>query len=212
MTSTTSRKRRPYATRVPAEERRTQLLDAALRLIVTSGHDAVTMDALAERAGVTKPVIYGQFSGRADLLDALLRREQRAALSQLFALIPAETDMRAGEPARLVTETLDRFLRTVRETPDRWYCIVMPLPDMPSAFHRARDEARDAVLRRAREIAEWGQRRVDGFDPEIAGHTIVTLFEMAARLVLTDPERYRPERFVGSLRAAIGLVTPRVGL
>ncbi|MDT7633226.1 MAG: hypothetical protein QOI50_5156, partial [Pseudonocardiales bacterium] len=58
MAPTPGRQRRTYAPRVPAAQRRTQLLDAALRLVVTRGHNAVTMDAVAEQVGVTKPVIY----------------------------------------------------------------------------------------------------------------------------------------------------------
>jgi len=91
------RKRRAYAARVPAAQRRTELLDAALHLVVTAGHSAVTMDAVAEQAGVTKPVVYGVFGGRADLLDALLRREQEQALAQLAAILP---DPLARRPAR----------------------------------------------------------------------------------------------------------------
>ena len=42
------RPRRAYAARVPAGQRRAQLLDAALRLVATQGHQAVTMDAVAD--------------------------------------------------------------------------------------------------------------------------------------------------------------------
>ncbi|WP_279581497.1 TetR/AcrR family transcriptional regulator [Fodinicola feengrottensis] len=68
--------RRTYAPRAPVEERRKQLLDAALKLVVSEGHTAATMEAVARQAGVSKPVIYGVYANRADLLDALLRREQ----------------------------------------------------------------------------------------------------------------------------------------
>jgi hypothetical protein len=46
----------------------------------------------------------------------------------------------------------------------------------------------------------------EDLDPELIAHTLVTLAEMAAQLVLTDPERYEPARFVKGLRAAVGLV------
>ncbi|RZQ63035.1 TetR/AcrR family transcriptional regulator [Amycolatopsis suaedae] len=194
---TTARKRRPYAARVPAEQRRTQLLDAALRLVVTQGHGAATMDAVAEHAGVTKPVVYGHFRSRNELLTALLRREQEAAVEQLADVLP---DRGLGDPADLLAD----FLRIVQEAPDRWYCVVMPMADMPPEFHAARESARAQALDRARDMAR-GLFGGTGVDPEIAAHTAVTLFEMAARLVLTDPGRYRPERFVASLRAAAGL-------
>jgi len=50
----TSRPRRAYAARVPAPQRRAQLLDAALHLVVTRGHQAVTMEAVAEQVGVNQ--------------------------------------------------------------------------------------------------------------------------------------------------------------
>jgi AcrR family transcriptional regulator len=178
-------KRRPYAARVPADERRTQLLDAALHLVATRGHNATTMDAVAEQAGVTKPVVYGHFRSRNELLTALLRREQEAAVEQLAAALQP-TDI-----ARAVAA----FLAAVREAPERWHCIVMTMADMPPEFHAARESARTLVLARAAEIAE---QLLDGtgIDPEIAAHSAVALCEMAARLVLTSPEQFAPERFV----------------
>ncbi|MBB5849980.1 TetR/AcrR family transcriptional regulator [Amycolatopsis umgeniensis] len=213
MTSTTPRKRRAYAARVPAEQRRTQVLDAALHLVVARGHNATTMDAVAEQAGVTKPVVYGQFRSRNELLAALLRREQEAALQQLLEVLP-------GDPGKLLTEdapefiarTLADFLSAVQETPDRWYCVVMPMADMPAEFHAAREAARTIALDRAESLTRWLLEAVDApaeLDPEIVAHTVTALFEMAARLVLTDPGRYRPERFVSAIRAAVGLIRPR---
>jgi hypothetical protein len=45
-------------------------------------------------------------------------------------------------------------------------------------------------------------------DAELLAHTLVTLAEMAARLVLTDPDRFEAERFVRGVHAAVGLVQP----
>lgn len=199
-------KRRPYAARMPAGERRAQLLDAALHLIVTSGQDAVTMDALAERAGVSKPVIYGHFTGRAELLDALLHREQEQAMNQLLSVLPREG--RDIDPGRDLADALDGFLRAVQESPDRWHCIVMPMPGMAAALHTAREKARAAVLTHVQAVAERLLRAADApaeVDPEIAAQLILAIFETAARLSLTDPEHFRAERFVTTLRAAIGI-------
>src|SRR4051812_18096989 len=54
----TASSRRRYAPRVPAAERREQVLDAALVLIDRDGYGAVTMEAVAREIGVTKPVVY----------------------------------------------------------------------------------------------------------------------------------------------------------
>lgn len=209
--ATEMRRRREYAPRVPIEQRRKELLDAALRIVVRDGHAAVTMEAVATAAGVTKPVVYGVFPNRETLLSALLEREQAAALEQLVGLLPAlRRGLAAGaHPADMLAEALDGFLVAVRAAPERWSCIVLPMPDMPAQFNTAREQARGLVLTSAEELGRWITRRFEApadLDPELIAHTVVTLAEMAARLVLTDPERYEPARFVKGLRAAVGLV------
>lgn len=209
--ATEMRRRREYAPRVPIEQRRKELLDAALRIVVRDGHAAVTMEAVATAAGVTKPVVYGVFPNRETLLSALLEREQAAALEQLVGLLPAlRRGLAAGaHPADMLAEALDGFLVAVRAAPERLSCIVLPMPDMPAQFNTAREQARGLVLTSAEELGRWITRRFEApadLDPELIAHTVVTLAEMAARLVLTDPERYEPARFVKGLRAAVGLV------
>jgi AcrR family transcriptional regulator len=63
---------RPRGNRLPRHERRRQLLDAALEVFVTSGYHAAAMDEIAERAGVSKPVLYQHFPGKLELYLALL--------------------------------------------------------------------------------------------------------------------------------------------
>jgi AcrR family transcriptional regulator len=58
--------------RLPRSERRAQLLDAAKEVFVSRGYHAAAMDEIAERAGVSKPVLYQHFPGKLDLYLALL--------------------------------------------------------------------------------------------------------------------------------------------
>ncbi|HMM94177.1 MAG: TetR/AcrR family transcriptional regulator [Micrococcales bacterium] len=69
MTSTPTTTR---STRMPRSERRAQLLEAAQAVFVQSGYHAAAMDEIAERAGVSKPVLYQHFPGKLDLYLALL--------------------------------------------------------------------------------------------------------------------------------------------
>jgi len=63
---------RPRGGRLPRQERRVQLLDSALEVFVAQGYHAAAMDDIAERAGVSKPVLYQHFPGKLDLYLALL--------------------------------------------------------------------------------------------------------------------------------------------
>jgi len=57
---------------MPRRERRVQLLESALEVFVAQGFHAAAMDDIAERAGVSKPVLYQHFPGKLDLYLALL--------------------------------------------------------------------------------------------------------------------------------------------
>ena len=63
---------KPRGGRLPRRERRAQLLDSALEVFVAQGYHAAAMDDIAERAGVSKPVLYQHFPGKLDLYLALL--------------------------------------------------------------------------------------------------------------------------------------------
>ncbi len=70
MTAASSATGRP--TRLPRSARRKQLLAAAQDVFVAQGYHAAAMDDIAERAGVSKPVLYQHFPGKLELYLALL--------------------------------------------------------------------------------------------------------------------------------------------
>jgi AcrR family transcriptional regulator len=59
---------------MPRLARRAQLLDSALEVFVAQGYHAAAMDDIAERAGVSKPVLYQHFPGKMELYLALLEQ------------------------------------------------------------------------------------------------------------------------------------------
>ena len=66
------REERPRGGRLPRRQRRAQLLESALEVFVAQGYHAAAMDDIAERAGVSKPVLYQHFPGKLELYLALL--------------------------------------------------------------------------------------------------------------------------------------------
>ena len=89
-TSTT----RPRGTRLPRLARRRQLLDAATEVFVARGYHAAAMDEIAERAGVSKPVLYQHFPGKQDLYLALLDESVSRLVEAVTGAIRSTTDNR----------------------------------------------------------------------------------------------------------------------
>jgi AcrR family transcriptional regulator len=66
------------SSRLRSEDRRTALIEAAAALVVEGGVEAVSMDSVASRADVSRPLVYKHFSNRHELLAAVYRRQIEA--------------------------------------------------------------------------------------------------------------------------------------
>ena len=78
--------------RLPRSARRSQLLGAAQEVFVAQGYHAAAMDDIAERAGVSKPVLYQHFPGKLDLYLALLDKHCDALVEAIRSALAATTD------------------------------------------------------------------------------------------------------------------------
>ncbi|NDU76102.1 TetR family transcriptional regulator [Actinomadura sp. DSM 109109] len=126
---------RPRGTRLPRLARRKQLLGAAQEVFVAQGYHAAAMDEIAERAGVSKPVLYQHFPGKLELYLALLDEHAEALVKIVRDALDSTTDnklrvqasMQAfydfvagdGEAYRLVFESDLRNVAPVRARVDR---------------------------------------------------------------------------------------------
>src|SRR5258708_10867809 len=91
-TSGTNTAGRPV--RMPRSARRKQLLAAAQEVFVAHGYHAAAMDDIAERAGVSKPVLYQHFPGKLELYLALLDTHCDALIARMRAAMSSSTDNR----------------------------------------------------------------------------------------------------------------------
>src|ERR1700750_2283844 len=89
---TTSGNRR--GNRLPRDERRGQLLIAASEVFVDRGYHAAGMDEIADRAGVSKPVLYQHFSSKLELYLDVLARHVENLVSGVQRALRATTDNR----------------------------------------------------------------------------------------------------------------------
>src|ERR1044072_8762826 len=97
-------------TRLPRSARRKQLLPAAQQIFVAHGYHAAAMDDIAERAGVSKPVLYQHFPGKLELYLALLDQHCDALLQAVRTALASTT-----ENKQRVAATMDAYFAYVEE-------------------------------------------------------------------------------------------------
>ncbi|MFF3290704.1 TetR/AcrR family transcriptional regulator [Streptomyces sp. NPDC003023] len=95
--------------RLSVEERREQLLAAALTLFAHRPPEEISLDDVAEAAGVSRPLVYRYFPGGKQQLYEAALRSAADRLEQCFA------EPQAGPPTERLTRVLDRYLVFVDE-------------------------------------------------------------------------------------------------
>ena len=202
----TDRPRRKYAPRLPPEQRREQLLDAALTVLADRPLHELSIEAVAEAAGVGKPVVYTVFRSREELVSALLRREHERGIAQVRRAMPDDLSERG--PRGAYAATISAFLEVVLADPTRWR-LILTLPE--SAPREYRDDlrrARSSILEQAEQLAKAGialDHRLADLDATLLGHTMLSFAEMLGRLAINDPQTYPRERLESFARTALGL-------
>jgi AcrR family transcriptional regulator len=191
-------------TRLRASERREQLLDVTKAIVAAQGFHAVSIEAVARAAGVSRPIVYGHFEHLGGLLEALIMRESSRALAQLAGVLPAGLD----EPREQLLSSLRAYLEAVEADPDTWRLVLMPPEGAPSLLRDVLARGRAAVLAQLADAVRSGLGSGGPSpDPELTARTLSAIADESARLLLTEPERYP----VGRLVAHAGWVLEQLG-
>src|SRR4051812_12944721 len=105
------------------QERRQQLLDVGRSLFAEKGFDGTTVEEIASRASVSKPVVYEHFGGKEGLYAVVVDREIQALLGGINAALEE------GEGARMLLEhaTL-ALLDYIESDPDGFRILVRDSP------------------------------------------------------------------------------------
>jgi AcrR family transcriptional regulator len=108
--------------RMTGAQRREQLLDVGKAVFAERGYDGASVEELAQRAGVSKPVVYEHFGGKEGLYAVVVDREVQRLLTSFTAALTADTPRRLLEQATLalltyVEDQSDGFRILVRESP-----------------------------------------------------------------------------------------------
>src|ERR1041384_3209528 len=105
-----------------AAQRREQLIAIGRSLFAERGSDAASIEEIAARAKVSKPVVYEHFGGKEGLYAVVVDREVRALLDRLSAGLTAGfphelLEQAAHAPLDYIEQETDGFRVLVRESP-----------------------------------------------------------------------------------------------
>lgn len=175
------------------ERRRPFVLDAALEIAVESGLGAVTIGSVADRMGVTRPVVYKCFSDRIELIQELLQREGTLLLD---GLLDAMHSSRGPDPEVAFTTGFIAMFRFIESRPTAWRVLFSAEPDVAVAARVSM--ARQAVsyhasrwIRPALE-AWWGTTDLDKKMPMLI-EFFMSSCEAAAKTLLDPETNWTPE-------------------
>ncbi|MEU4705986.1 TetR/AcrR family transcriptional regulator [Nocardia salmonicida] len=209
MTSTQEqRPRRRYAPRLPPEQRRAQLLDAAFTVLSRMELHELSMEAVAQEAGVGKPVLYTVFKTRAELVEALLERERERGLDQIADTLPE--DLLGADPLAAASATVEAFVGVALANPTRWRLILATPASAPDEYRAALRASRAEILERAESLVRMGISvlpRWSGMDAGLLANSTLTIAEMLGRLGVSEPEEYPRERLQAYVRSIVALLT-----
>ncbi|GAC1569442.1 MAG: TetR/AcrR family transcriptional regulator [Candidatus Dormibacteria bacterium] len=109
--------------RLPRAEREEQLLNIAQALFAERGFRAPSMDEIALRAGVTKPVLYDHFGSKDGLIAACIRQAGAQLFREVAGAVDATTAAAAG-PAEVLEAGFAAFFGFVESRGQGWFMLV----------------------------------------------------------------------------------------
>ncbi len=160
------------------EEKRRQILEAAVRAFARKGYHACRVGEIAEEAGVAYGLVYHYFGSKEEVLETIFRDTWTQMLARVH-----EVQDEGGPAAEQVRKVTALLLRTWRRDPDLVRVLVHEVTRSPEQLPRQIDEIKHAY-EALEGIVAHGQRSGefrDDLDPQLAA----TIFYGALEEVLT---------------------------
>lgn len=183
--------------RLSAAARRAQLVEVGRRLFAERGFEATSMEEIAERAKVSKPIVYEHFGGKEGLYAVIVDREVEHIVARIAEAV-AE-----GSPRQRLEAAVLAYLSYVEERPDGFTVLLRDAPrskrggSMPALMYDLADRVGDVftdMFRRA------------GYDPKAApiyAHALVGMVAFVGQW-WTEARKPPPAEVVASHVAALG--------
>lgn len=149
----------PTKARMTGQERRAQLLDIGRSLFAERGYEATSVEEIAARAKITKPVVYEHFSGKEGLYAVIVDREVQALLERITKSLVG------SHPRVLLEQAAVAFLTYIEDEPEGFRILVRDSPVTSSAGSLASIIGDIAVQVEYILLNEFKQR---GFDQKLS--------------------------------------------
>ncbi len=158
-------------TRMTGSERREQLISVARQLFAERGFEATSIEEIALRAKVSKPVVYEHFGGKEGLYAVVVDREMRVLLERIVSALSA------GHPRELLEQAALALLGYIQDSADGFRILVRDSP-VATASGTFSSLLNDIASQVEHILATEFRNR--GHDPELAGLYSQALVGMVA--------------------------------
>lgn len=139
----------PTRTRLSPEERRTQLLDLGVRLLADRSLDELSIDVLAEEAGISRGLLYHYFGGKHAFHEAVVRH---AADDLIAQTAPPE----GGDPLERLLASVTAYVDYVVANHAGYVSLVKAASSGNDVLREIYEDARSALTGRIFTEDPWG--------------------------------------------------------
>jgi len=129
--------------RLTAAARRAQLVDVGRAVFAQRGYEATTVEEIAERAKISKPIVYEHFGGKEGLYAVIVEREVEHLVGRIVEAITS------GSPRARLEQAVVAFLTYVKQRPDGFAMLLRDAPlskrsgEMPALMYDLADRVGD---------------------------------------------------------------------
>ena len=157
--------------RMSATQRREQLLDIGRQVFAAKGFDGTSVEEIADKAGVSKPVVYEHFGGKEGLYAVVVDREVRRLLDRITRSLSGD------HPRVLLEQAASALLAYIESETDGFRILVRdsPVASTTGTFASLISDIASQV-----EHVLAGQFKALGYEPKLAGLYSQALVGMVA--------------------------------
>jgi AcrR family transcriptional regulator len=146
--------------KLTAAARRAQLIQVGREVFAENGYEATSVEEIATRAKVSKPIVYEHFGGKEGLYAVIVDREMEYAIRVISEALSEGSPRECAEQAALA------FLTWVKDNPDGFAVLTHDAPSIASSTSGFSSLINEVAERVSDVFAEAFKQA--GYDPDIA--------------------------------------------